>query len=64
MQKIRSFPVILIGVDYWSGLVAWMREQALTGGKIDASDLDLLHLTDDLDDTIARIRLAAAEQGH
>ena len=62
-QKIRSFPVILIGVDYWSGLVAWMREQALTGGKIDASDLDLLHLTDDLDDAIARIRLAAAEQG-
>jgi uncharacterized protein (TIGR00730 family) len=61
-QKIRSFPVILIGVDYWSGLVAWLREQALAGGKLAAADLDLLHLTDDLDEAVDLIVRAAAEQ--
>jgi uncharacterized protein (TIGR00730 family) len=61
-QKIRSFPVILIGVDYWSGLVSWLREQALDGGKIGPADLALLHLTDDLDEAVERIARAAADQ--
>jgi uncharacterized protein (TIGR00730 family) len=61
-EKIRSFPVILIGVDYWSGLVAWLREQALAGGKIDMADLGLVHLTDDLDEAVELITRAAAEQ--
>ena len=61
-QKIRSFPVILIGVDYWSGLLAWLREQALAGANISEAELDLVHLTDDLDDVVDRVRRADAEQ--
>ena len=61
-QKIRSFPVILVGTDYWSGLLAWLREQALTGGNIGTADLDLVHLTDDLDDVVERVRRADVEQ--
>ena len=61
-QKIRSFPVILIGVEYWSGLLSWLEERALGEGKIDSADLELVHLTDDLDDVVERIRRAAAEQ--
>jgi uncharacterized protein (TIGR00730 family) len=61
-QKIRSFPVILIGVEYWSGLVSWLREQALAGDKIGAADLALLQLTDDLDEVVELIRRAADEQ--
>jgi uncharacterized protein (TIGR00730 family) len=62
-QKIRSFPVILVGVAYWSGLMVWLREQVAGGGKIDASDLDRLLLTDDLDAVVARVLRAAEEQG-
>jgi uncharacterized protein (TIGR00730 family) len=62
-QKIRSFPVILVGVAYWSGLVDWLRERVAAEGKIDLDDLDLLFVTDDLDEVVARVARAAAEQG-
>jgi uncharacterized protein (TIGR00730 family) len=62
-QKIRSFPVILVGVGYWSGLVEWLRERVAVEGKIDAFDLELLSVTDDLDAVVARVLRAAAEQG-
>jgi uncharacterized protein (TIGR00730 family) len=44
--KIKRFPVVLFGADYWKGLLDWMRKQILTEGKIDRGDLDLLTLTD------------------
>ena len=62
-EKIRSFPVILVGVAYWSGLVDWLRERVAAEGKIDAFDLELLSVTDDLDAVVARVLRAAAEQG-
>ncbi|CAA9498787.1 MAG: LOG family protein [uncultured Solirubrobacteraceae bacterium] len=62
-QKIRSFPVILVGVAYWSGLVDWLRERVAGEGKIDLLDLDLLFVTDDLDAVVKRALRAAAEQG-
>jgi uncharacterized protein (TIGR00730 family) len=54
-QKVTRFPVILLGTQYWSGLVQWLRDSVLPGGKINAPDLDLLHVTDDVDDAVARI---------
>jgi uncharacterized protein (TIGR00730 family) len=44
--KIRHFPVVLFGVDYWSGMIDWMRRRLLEEAKIDPSDLDLMTLTD------------------
>ncbi|HEV7804197.1 MAG TPA: TIGR00730 family Rossman fold protein [Solirubrobacteraceae bacterium] len=61
-RKIRSFPVILVGTDYWAGLVAWLRERALEEAKIGAADLELMHVTDDLDWVVQRVVRAAAEQ--
>ena len=40
--KVRNFPVMLVGSDYWGGLVEWMRERLLGEGKISPGDLDLL----------------------
>jgi uncharacterized protein (TIGR00730 family) len=54
-QKVTRFPVILLGTQYWSGLVQWLRDSVLPGGKINAPDLELLHVTDDVDDAVARI---------
>jgi uncharacterized protein (TIGR00730 family) len=62
-QKIRSFPVILFGLDYWSGLLDWLRERVASDGKIDLDDLDLLFATDDHDAVVARVLRAAEEQG-
>jgi len=45
-HKIRDFPVVLFGSRYWQGLLDWIREAVLTGGKIGEHDLSLLHVTD------------------
>lgn len=46
-NKVRDFPVVLWGSDYWSGLMDWLRGTMLAGGKIAAEDLDLMLVTDD-----------------
>jgi hypothetical protein len=46
-QKATRFPVVLMGTSHWKGLVSWIREVMLEGGKISEGDLDLFTLTDD-----------------
>jgi uncharacterized protein (TIGR00730 family) len=53
--KIRHFPVVLMGTDYWAGLLSWIRGAMLEGGKIGAQDLDLICLTDDPAKAVAHI---------
>jgi uncharacterized protein (TIGR00730 family) len=45
--KVRNFPVVLVGSDYWRGLLEWLRERMLGEGKISPGDLDLITVTDD-----------------
>jgi uncharacterized protein (TIGR00730 family) len=45
--KIVEFPVVLVGSDYWRGLVDWVGERMLADGNISPGDVDLLTLTDD-----------------
>ncbi|MCW2791651.1 MAG: fas6 [Nocardioides sp.] len=51
-RKVTRFPIVLLGVGYWSGLIAWLRDTSLADGKIAQSDLDMLHLTDDVDEAV------------
>ncbi len=55
-ERITRFPVVLIGQDYWGRLVDWMRDQLVERGMIAATDLDLFHITDDLDEAVAVIK--------
>src|SRR3954449_2433960 len=45
-RKIRNFPVVLFGKDYWSGMMEWVKGPMLAEGKISDEDLRRLHLTD------------------
>ena len=54
-QKVTSFPIVLLGSSYWQGLLDWLRGSALTAGTINAEDLDLVTLTDDVDEAISVI---------
>lgn len=54
-HKEARFPVILMGVDYWSGLLDWLRTHMLGAGNISPKDLDLFTLTDDPAEAVARI---------
>ena len=44
--KVRNFPVVLFGSEYWRGLLDWIAGPMLSGGKISPADLDLLMMTD------------------
>ncbi len=59
-QKVTSFPVVLLGVDYWSGLLAWLRDTVLAERNINETDLELLVLTDDVEEAVS-IMVAARE---
>jgi len=45
-QKTKPFPVILMGTDYWKGLIDWMKNTLVKAGTISESDLDLFSITD------------------
>jgi len=51
-QKITQFPIVLMGVEHWSGLIAWMRQSMLSDARIKESDIDMLTLTDDVDEVV------------
>ena len=61
-QKVTSFPVVLIGTDYWAGLLGWLRETVLADGKLSAADLDLLAVTDDVEEAVAMMVAGVAER--
>ena len=46
-NKVRNFPVVLFGTEYWQGLMDWIRDTMAREGKIATEDLDLMLVTDD-----------------
>ncbi|MBW2282433.1 MAG: TIGR00730 family Rossman fold protein [Deltaproteobacteria bacterium] len=44
--KMKDFPVILVGSEYWGGLVDWIRAQILDRGLVSPEDMDLFRVTD------------------
>ena len=54
--KVRHFPVVLVGSDYWSGLVDWIRGTLVARGTVSAADLDILRITDDPDEVVRLVR--------
>ncbi len=54
-RKVTRFPIVLVGVDYWSGLVDWIADKLVTSGHVGPNDLELLTLTDDVEEMLAVI---------
>lgn len=46
-RKVLEFPVVLLGTEYWSPLLAWIRDRLLPEGMIAPDDLELMTVTDD-----------------
>jgi len=62
-RKVTRFPVILMGVAYWSGLIEWVKNTLLADGKIGPGDLDLIQMTDDVEQAVQIIVEADVAQG-
>jgi uncharacterized protein (TIGR00730 family) len=54
-QKIRPFPVFLVGREYWEGLHAWLSDQTVGKGYIDPEDAGSLVILDDPAEIVARV---------
>nr|WP_303645313.1 TIGR00730 family Rossman fold protein [Pseudofrankia inefficax] len=50
--KVRRFPVVLLGTDYWRGLLDWLRGTVVGTARMKDTDLDLFSLTDDVDEAV------------
>lgn len=53
--KVRNFPVVLYGSDYWRGLLDWLRDTMLAEGRIHEADLGLMTITDEPARAVATI---------
>jgi len=53
--KIKHFPVVLFDSDYWGKMIDWIREELLTDGMISPDDLELLRVTDDIDQAVDHV---------
>jgi uncharacterized protein (TIGR00730 family) len=60
--KITKFPIVLVGRDYWSGLLAWLQDTMLAKANIGPAEFSLIHVADDPAEVVAIIR--EAHNGH
>jgi uncharacterized protein (TIGR00730 family) len=58
-KKIEDFPVVLMGVDYWTPMMTFFRERLITEGTISPEDMRLVLLTDSVDEAISHIAASA-----
>ena len=54
-RKGRSIPIVLVGSDFWHGLLGWMQDTLVARGMIAASDIGLMKLVDDDDAVVEAI---------
>src|SRR3954468_14414691 len=55
-RKVTRFPVLLLGSEYWSGLLEWIRSTLIASATISADDVELFRLTDDVGVIIGAIQ--------
>lgn len=55
-HRIRPLPVILVGSDYWGGLVDWIKDRLLKDALISPEDIDILQVIDDPADVVKAVK--------
>ena len=59
-RKVNQFPVVLMGTEFWAPLVDWLRGTLEAGGFVSPGDVELLTVTDDVDEAVACVAAADA----
>ncbi len=50
--KITRFPIVLLGIDFWSGLIEWIKTTLVSEGMISQADLEMIHCTDSVEEAV------------
>ncbi len=53
--KVRNFPVVMVGTEYWGGLLEWLWARMVEDGNISREDMDLIKVTDDPDEVVSHV---------
>jgi len=61
--KITKFPIVLVGREYWSGLLSWLRDTMLARANIGPEEFSLISVADDTDEVVKSIREAHGSYG-
>ncbi len=60
-HKVTGFPIVLLGGDYWTGLLSWLRDTVHPAGMIGAADVDLLHVASSAEEAVDVVVRRGAE---
>jgi predicted Rossmann-fold nucleotide-binding protein len=60
--KITSFPLVLFGTEFWTPMLDWISGTVLADGKISPEDIELFHVTDDVEEAVAIIKASEREE--
>lgn len=55
-ERIKPFPIVLVGSSFWGGLVNWIKDTMLANGNISEEDIDLFQVMDDPEDVVNYIK--------
>jgi uncharacterized protein (TIGR00730 family) len=55
-HRIQPFPLILVGSDYWAGLIGWIKEKLLAEKRISPQDLEILQIMDDPEEIVKAVK--------
>lgn len=55
-RRIRPFPIIMVGTDYWGGLLEWIRSQLMAQSFISPKDMDIIQVLDDPEEIVGTVR--------
>jgi len=58
-RKVTSFPIVLLGVDFWGPMIEWIRGTLVAEGMVSEKDLDLIQVVDDPAEAVDRVLHAA-----
>ncbi len=61
-RKVTRFPIVLLGTEYWGGLVGWIRTTLLEAGTVSEADVALLTTTDSVDEAVETVTRAIADR--
>jgi uncharacterized protein (TIGR00730 family) len=54
-RKVTSFPIVLLGVDFWGPMIEWIKGTLVAEGMVSEKDLDLIQVVDDPADAVTRV---------
>jgi uncharacterized protein (TIGR00730 family) len=60
--KMRDFPLVLLGVEYWQPLIDYLRDRLVPARTIDAADVDRFRLTDSPEEAAEYVRETALKK--